>query len=118
MIVPAANEALAENAIETTHQQNHLNPDYVRYEERDVHVVHAQLKPGQRHLYASRTFYIMDDDFYNLSIMDAYDDNGELMRHQIGTMVTGIDGTEANECNIQGEFTFDLQQEHILEITS
>ena len=89
MIVPAGNEALAENAIETTHMQNHLNPDYVRYEERDVHVVHAQLKPGQRHLYASRTFYIMDDDFYNLSIMDAYDDNGELMRHQIGTMVTG-----------------------------
>ena len=30
------------------------------------------------------------------------------MRHQIGTMVTGIDGTEANECNIQGEFTFDF----------
>ena len=29
----------------------------------------------------------MDDDFYNLSIMDAYDDNGELMRHQIGTMI-------------------------------
>ena len=108
MIVPASNSALAENAIETTHMQNHLNPDYVRYEERDVHVVHAQLKPGQRHLYASRTFYIMDDDFYNLSIMDAYDDNGELMRHQIGTMVTGIEGTEANECNIQGEFTFDF----------
>ena len=36
------------------------------------------LKPGQRHLYASRTFYVMDDDFYNLSIMDAYDDNGEI----------------------------------------
>ena len=35
-------------------------------------------------------------------------DNGELMRHQIGTMVTGIEGTEANECNIQGEFTFDF----------
>ena len=31
--------------------------------ERDVHVVHAQFKPGQRHLYASRTsFYVMDDD--------------------------------------------------------
>ena len=108
MIVPAANEALAENAIETTHGQNHLNPEYVRYEERDVHIVHAQLKPGQRHLYASRTFYVMDDDFYNLSIMDAYDDNQELMRHQIGTIVTGIEGTGSSECNIQGEFTFDF----------
>jgi hypothetical protein len=108
MIVPAGNEALAENALETTHQQYHLNPDYVRYEERDVHVVHANLKPGQRHLYASRTFYVMDDDFNMLSIMDAYDDNGELMRHQIGTMMTGVEGTGAGECASQGEFTFDF----------
>ena len=41
MIVPAANEALSENAVETTHTQFHLNPDYVRFEERDVHIVHA-----------------------------------------------------------------------------
>ena len=34
MIVPANNTALAENALETTHSQYHLNPDYVRYEER------------------------------------------------------------------------------------
>ena len=108
MIVPANNEALAENALETTHAQFHLNPDYVRYEERDVHVVHANLKPGQRHLYASRTFYVMDDDFNMLSIMDAYDDNGELMRHQIGTVMSGIEGTGAGECNTQGEFTFDF----------
>ena len=108
MIVPASNDALADNAIETTHSQYHLNPDYVRYEERDVHIVHAQLKPGQRHLYASRTFYIMDDEFSNLSIMDAYDDNQELMRHYIGTYITGVEGTDATQCNIQGEFTFDF----------
>jgi hypothetical protein len=108
MVVPASNDALAENAIETTHSQYHLNPDYVRYEERDVHIVHAQLKPGQRHLYASRTFYIMDDEFSNLSIMDAYDDNQELMRHYIGTYITGVEGTDATQCNIQGEFTFDF----------
>ena len=50
----------------------------------------------------------MDDDFNMLSIMDAYDDNGELMRHQIGTMMSGIEGTGAGECNTQGEFTFDF----------
>ena len=53
-----------------------------------------------------------------LSIMDAYDDNGEIMRHQIGTMMDGIEGTEADECNIQGEFTLTLQQELTLETTS
>ena len=26
--------------------------------------------------------------------MDAYDDNGELMRHQIGTMIRGVEGTK------------------------
>ena len=40
------------------------------------------------------------------------------MRHQIGTMVTGIEGTEANECNIQGEFTFDFATRIILVITN
>ena len=108
MVVPVNNNDLADNALETTHSQFHLNPDFVRYEERDVHVVHAQLKPGQRHLYASRTFYIMDDDFYNLSIMDAYDENGDMLRHQFNTLMTGIGGMADNECGIQGEFTFDF----------
>ena len=79
MIVPLNNDMLSETAVEDTFTPNHPNPDVVRFEERDVHIVHAQLKPGQRHLYASRTFYIMDDDFYHLSIMDAYDEAGELM---------------------------------------
>ena len=86
---------------------------YVRFEERDVHIVHAQLKPGQRHLYASRTFYLMDDDLECLFIMDAYDDNQDLMRHQCikqrykGNM-GGIEGLGDTECNVQGEFTFDF----------
>jgi hypothetical protein len=108
MVVPFDNDALADNALETTHSQFHLNPDYVRFEERDVHIVHAQLKPGQRHLYASRTFYIMDDDYYHLSIMDAYDEAGELMRHQMGTVVRTVEGTGPDTCNGQGEFTHDF----------
>ena len=108
MVVPMNNNDLAENALETTHTQFHLNPDFVRYEERDVHVVHGQLKPGQRHLYASRTFYIMDDDFYGLSVMDAYDENGDMLRHQFNTIMTGIGGTGSNECNLQGEYTVDF----------
>ncbi len=111
MIVPAANEALAENAIETTHVQNHLNPDYVRYEERDVHVVHAQLKPGQRHLYASRTFYFLDGQPGMLVYHDAYDDNQDLMRAMYQTTVQGNMGGSGlgdTDCNVQGEYTMDF----------
>ena len=111
MIVPAGNEALAENAIETTHMQNHLNPDYVRYEERDVHVVHADLKPGQRHLYASRTFYFLDGQPGMLVYHDAYDDNQDLMRAMYQTTVQGNMGGSGlgdTDCNVQGEYTMDF----------
>ena len=111
MIVPMSNDALADNAIETTHTVNHLNPDYVRYEERDVHVVHAQLKPGQRHLYASRTMYFMDDDLNMLTLHDMYDGNQELMRHYFAGTVKGSlggSGSADKECNLQGEYTFDF----------
>jgi len=102
------NDALANNAIETTHTVNHLNPDYVRYEYRQVSIVHATLKPGQRHLYASRTFYFIDDEYAQLALADMYDGSGGLMRHFIGTTVRGLAGSDENTCNLQGEYTFDF----------
>ena len=102
------NDALAENAIETTHSVNHLNPDYVRYEERTVDIVHAQLKPGQRHIYESRTMYFIDDDFGQLALQDMYDGAGTLMRHYLGTTIRGVGGTGADQCAYQGEYTFDF----------
>lgn len=108
MYVPMNNDALANNAIETTHTVNHLNPDYVRYEYRQVSIVHATLKPGQRHLYASRTFYFVDDEYGQLALADMYDGSGGLMRHFIGTTVRGLAGSDENTCNLQGEYTFDF----------
>ena len=108
MIVAMNNDSLANNALETTHTQFHLDPDYVRYEERDVHVVHAQLRPGQRHLYTSRTFYVIDDDFYGLAIMDAFDENGDMLRHQFNTTTSAYGGLGTNECYLMGEFTVDF----------
>jgi len=108
MLVPMGNDALAENAIETTHTVNHLNPDYVRYEVRNIDIVHAQLKPGSRHLYESRTMYFIDDDFGQLALQDMYDGNGDLMRHYLGTTIRGVGGTGANQCAYQGEYTFDF----------
>ena len=108
MLVPFNNTALAETAIEETHQINHLNPDYVRYEERDVHIVHATLRPGARHLYASRTFYFMDDDYYQLALHDMFDGNNELMRHSHTSTITGLGGVGDAVCNLQGSFTYDF----------
>ncbi|NOY72971.1 MAG: DUF1329 domain-containing protein, partial [Gammaproteobacteria bacterium] len=36
----------------------HINPEYLRYELHRVWVVEAKLKPGMRHIYKRRTFYI------------------------------------------------------------
>ncbi len=112
MIVPFMNDALAENPIADTHGVGHLNPDYVRFEEHDVHVVHAQLSPGQRHLYESRTFYFLDGQPGLLMYQDMFDGNQELMRTYMQTHVQGQLGgsgmSSDDICNVQGEYTFDF----------
>lgn len=56
-----------------------VNPDYVRYELHRVWVVEADLKSGQRHLYAKRRFYV-DEDNWLIAATDAYDGRGQLWR--------------------------------------
>ena len=112
MIVPFGNDALADNPVADTHGVGHLNPDFVRFEELDLHVVHAQLKPGQRHLYESRTFYFLDGQPGLLVYQDMYDGNQELMRTYMQTHVVGGNNgnglTNESMCTVQGEFTFDF----------
>jgi len=56
-----------------------INPDFVRYELHRVWVVEATLKPGQRHIYAKRTFYL-DEDSWSVVSEEAYDGRGGLWR--------------------------------------
>jgi hypothetical protein len=58
---------------------NHLNPDFVRWELHRVWVVEATLKPGKRHIYAKRTFYI-DEATWQAVASDEYDARGQLFR--------------------------------------
>jgi Protein of unknown function (DUF1329) len=58
---------------------NHLNPDFVRWELHRVWVVEATLKPGKRHIYSKRTFYL-DEDSWTALASDQYDANGKLYR--------------------------------------
>jgi hypothetical protein len=57
----------------------HLNPELTRFEKHRVWVVEGTLKPGQRHLYSKRTFYI-DEDSWQIALADHYDVRGQLWR--------------------------------------
>ncbi len=57
----------------------HLNPEHLRYELHRVWVVEAKLKPGMRHIYERRVFYI-DEDSWQILGMDQYDSRNQLWR--------------------------------------
>jgi len=57
----------------------HAAPSCERWEMHRVWVVEATLKPGQRHVYSKRTYYI-DEDGYGSGMFDAFDHNGQLYR--------------------------------------
>jgi hypothetical protein len=63
--------------------KGHMNPDYLRYEKHRVWVVDATLKKGARHIYARRTLYV-DEDTWQIAMVDVYDGRGELWRFQEG----------------------------------
>jgi hypothetical protein len=58
---------------------HHINPDLVRWELHRVWVVEATLKPGKRHIYAKRVFYL-DEDSWDALASDEYDARGQLYR--------------------------------------
>ena len=58
---------------------HHLNPDFVRWELHRVWVVEGDLKPGKRHIYSKRVFYI-DEDSWTALASDEYDARGQLYR--------------------------------------
>jgi hypothetical protein len=67
-----------------------LNADLVRYELHRVWVVEGTLKPGQRHVYGRRTFYL-DEDSWSVVSEDAYDNRGGLWRVALLGMVQYYD---------------------------
>ena len=57
----------------------HLNPELMRYELHRVWIVDARLREGTRHINSRRTFYL-DEDSYQIALIDHYDRRGELWR--------------------------------------
>ena len=60
-------------------QPGHLNADLMRYELHRVYIVDATLKEGVRHINSRRTFYL-DEDSYQIMLIDHYDRRGEIWR--------------------------------------
>jgi hypothetical protein len=59
--------------------KGHLNPDLTRWELHRVWVVDATLKPGARHVYSKRRFYV-DEDTAVGGMADSWDQAGKLYR--------------------------------------
>lgn len=56
-----------------------MNPDLVRWELHRVWVVEATLKPGARHVYSKRVFYV-DEDMSGAGVADMYDHAGKIYK--------------------------------------
>jgi hypothetical protein len=69
---------------------NSIDPAVVRYELHRVWVVEGTLKPGQRHIYGRRTFYL-DEDSWSVLAEDAYDTRGGLWRASLHGLVQAYD---------------------------
>jgi Protein of unknown function (DUF1329) len=83
----------------------HINQALARYELHRVWVVDATLKPGQRHIYKRRTFYV-DEDSWQVVGVDCYDGRDQLWRIQEGHVVNYYDQPTTWTTM---ELTYDLQ---------
>jgi len=68
----------------------HLNPAVERWELHRVWVVEATLRPGYRHIYSKRVFYI-DEDSWTALASDQYDAHGQLYRSQFDYLTPSYD---------------------------
>lgn len=93
-------------------QAGHLNQDYTRYELHRVWEVEATLKPGQRHIYAKRRFFI-DEDTWQIALADMYDGRGDLWRVGEGHMIQFY---HVQVPNYAGEVLYDLQNRRYIAI--
>lgn len=81
MFIPYNSYKLDEKGLkyEEILKPGHINSDLTRYELHRVWVIEAKIKPGTRHVYGRRTFYI-DEDSWQVSVVDHYDNRGGLWR--------------------------------------
>ena len=60
-------------------RHHHIEPGLARYERHRVWVVQGTLKPGAKHVYSRRVFYV-DEDSWQIVVAESYDAQGRLWR--------------------------------------
>jgi hypothetical protein len=73
----------------------HINPNLIRWELHRVWVVEGTLKPGKRHVYHKRRFYL-DEDSWAALAEDMYDGHGYLYRINIAFQVPSYELPASN----------------------
>jgi len=96
MIIPYNNYKASRAKYDTLVHPNFVNPEVPRYETHRVWVVEATLRPGERHTYAKRVFYV-DEDSWDIVMIDCYDAKGGLFNFQEGMLTP--------QTNVQTVFT-------------
>jgi hypothetical protein len=82
MIIPYNTFNATSTALEKDFlKAKYVNPDILRWEKHRVWVIEATRKPGARHIYSRRTFYI-DEDSWAIVGADQYDNAGNIYRVQ------------------------------------
>ncbi len=71
-------------------RKNTPNADLMRYELHRCWVIEATLKPGSKHIYGKRVFYL-DEDTWTVVYHDAYDTRGNLWRVGLHPMIQFYD---------------------------
>ena len=71
-------------------RKNTINSDLMRYELHRVWEVEANLKPGSKHIYGKRVFYL-DEDTWTVVYEDAYDTRKQLWRIGVHPMIQFYD---------------------------
>lgn len=80
MLIPANNyRATMQTKADEITGPKFLDPNRVRWERRRVWVLEATLKPGKRHVYSKRRFYV-DEDAWGIIATESYDQSGKLYR--------------------------------------
>lgn len=81
MYVPYNNYKIEQSTVteEQAFQAHNLNSDLLRWEKHRVWILDSTLRPGKRHIYSRRVFYV-DEDSYAIVASDAYDQGGHLYR--------------------------------------
>jgi hypothetical protein len=90
MYIPYNAYKAQQSPVEQVMSPGFVNPDVMRWELHRVWVVQADLKPGARHIYSRKVFYL-DEDTWNFALYDSFDQAGKLYRSSVWPLFVAQD---------------------------